>query len=547
MRSRQFYFLEVNTRLQVEHPVTEMVTGLDLVAEQLRVAEGDELSFGDKPPEPRGWSMEARIIAEDPARNFMPSVGRIERVRFPQGPGVRNDSGIYRGYDVPVFYDSLLAKLVVWGADREQARMRLVRALDEFVLEGPHHNLAFHAWLALHPEFAAGNLSTRFVEEHWRPDALKPGPEASNAALLAAALARARRADARAGRPARGRRGRCVGMEVVGAGTRTAMKLWVTLEGREAEVTFRTEGEHVVLEADGRRIEADFVRLPDGEVYSLLIDGRSHVVRVSPTADGLDVELRGTVIPVSVKHPLEKMLAASGGGRAAVRGEIVTAPMPGVVVAVRVAVGDSVRAGQAVVVVEAMKMQNELAVSHDGVVSEVLVSERAAVSAGAGLGSSSACRFGRCRLKRESSRGRKPAGAAAAAGRYPRRGPSLRSRPAAARPATAADKRSAAKTTAKAKSTATAKATAKPKAKPAYATLGRFAAIASGGAGADYTVGHLRCKAAYFAGGLAGKPGAAHSARRRGSVHARDSSLHVSVAALDDAAVCGVWGGSADE
>ena len=185
---KRFYFLEVNTRLQVEHPVTEMVTGLDLVAEQLRVAEGQELSFGDTPPEPRGWSMEARIIAEDPSKNFMPSVGTIERVRFPQGPGVRNDSGIYRGYQVPVFYDSLLAKLVVWGSDREQARLRMVRALDEFVLEGPHHNIAFHAWLALHPEFAAGNLSTRFIEEHWKPSALKPGPEATNAALLAAAL-----------------------------------------------------------------------------------------------------------------------------------------------------------------------------------------------------------------------------------------------------------------------------------------------------------------------------------------------------------------------
>jgi biotin carboxyl carrier protein len=152
------------------------------------------------------------------------------------------------------------------------------------------------------------------------------------------------------------------------------MKLWVTLEGREAEVTFRTEGEHVVLEADGRVIEADFVRLPDGEVYSLLIDGRSHVVRVSPTADGLEVELRGVVIPVEVKHPLEKMLAASGGGRAAVRGEIVTAPMPGVVVALRVGVGDVVRAGQAVVVVEAMKMQNELHARRAGTVKAVYVS-----------------------------------------------------------------------------------------------------------------------------------------------------------------------------
>ncbi len=160
------------------------------------------------------------------------------------------------------------------------------------------------------------------------------------------------------------------------------MKLWVTLEGREAEVTFRTEGEHLILEADGRHIEADFVRLPDGEVYSLLIDGRSHVVRVVPTAEGLEVGIRGAVIPVEVKHPLEKMLQAAGGGRVAARGETVSAPMPGVVVAIRVAVGNRVQAGQAVVVVEAMKMQNELTVTHDGVVSEVLVAERAAVSAG---------------------------------------------------------------------------------------------------------------------------------------------------------------------
>ena len=185
---QRFYFLEVNTRLQVEHPVTEMVTGLDLVAEQLRVAEGDELSFGDTPPEPRGWSMEARIIAEDPTRNFMPSVGRIERVQFPQGPGVRNDSGIYRGYDVPVYYDSLLAKLVVWGADREQARRRMLRALDEFVLEGVHNNLAFHRWLLAHPDFVAGRLSTRFLDEHFRPGTLAPDAEAMTVALLAAAL-----------------------------------------------------------------------------------------------------------------------------------------------------------------------------------------------------------------------------------------------------------------------------------------------------------------------------------------------------------------------
>ncbi len=184
----RFYFLEVNTRLQVEHPVTEMVTGLDLVAEQLRIAEGAPLSFGDRTPRPRGCAMEARIIAENPATNFMPSIGRIQRVRFPQGPGVRNDAGIYRGYDIPIHYDSLLAKLIVWGTDREHARRRLLRALNEYVLDGPHHNLAFHRWLVAHPEFVAGRLSTDFLDQHFSPSALAPAAEAAEVALLAAAL-----------------------------------------------------------------------------------------------------------------------------------------------------------------------------------------------------------------------------------------------------------------------------------------------------------------------------------------------------------------------
>jgi acetyl-CoA carboxylase, biotin carboxylase subunit len=184
----RFYFLEVNTRLQVEHPVTEMVTGLDLVAEQIRIAEDRGFGFGDTPPAPRGWSIEARVIAEDPRHHFMPSVGTIERVRFPQGPGVRNDSGVYRGYTIPVFYDSLLSKLVVWGQDREQARHRLLRAVDEFVLDGVAHNLMFHRWLASHERFAAGDLSTRFLDEHFDPAHLSPGPEATEAALIAAAL-----------------------------------------------------------------------------------------------------------------------------------------------------------------------------------------------------------------------------------------------------------------------------------------------------------------------------------------------------------------------
>ncbi len=160
------------------------------------------------------------------------------------------------------------------------------------------------------------------------------------------------------------------------------MRLWVTVEGRDAEVEFATEGDQLFLELDGRRLAADFHRLPDGEVYSLLVDGRSYEVRVAPDVGLLQVTVHGVTLPVEVRHPLEKVLQAVSRGAAARAGETVAAPMPGMVVALRVRPGDKVVAGQAVAVVEAMKMQNELTVRHDGVVSEVLVEERATVAAG---------------------------------------------------------------------------------------------------------------------------------------------------------------------
>jgi biotin carboxyl carrier protein len=160
------------------------------------------------------------------------------------------------------------------------------------------------------------------------------------------------------------------------------MRFWITLEGRDTEVEVRTEGGRVLLSLDGRSLEADFVRLPDGEVYSLLIGGRSHEVRVSP-GDGLvEVSVHGSTIPVEVRHPLEKALQSVQRTGATRAGETILAPMPGVVVALKVAAGDTVAPGQAVAVVEAMKMQNELTARTGGVVSEVMVAERASVGAG---------------------------------------------------------------------------------------------------------------------------------------------------------------------
>jgi biotin carboxyl carrier protein len=163
------------------------------------------------------------------------------------------------------------------------------------------------------------------------------------------------------------------------------MKLWVMLEGRDAEVEFHTEGERLVVEIEGRRLDADFRRLPDGEVYSLLVNGRSHEVRVSPGGAALDVTVRGATIPVEVRHPLEKVLQATRSLAGAGFDEVVAAPMPGMIVAIKVKAGDLVARGQAVAVIEAMKMQNELVARHGGIVSELLVREREAVRSGQAL------------------------------------------------------------------------------------------------------------------------------------------------------------------
>ncbi|HKP84847.1 MAG TPA: acetyl-CoA carboxylase biotin carboxylase subunit [Blastocatellia bacterium] len=163
-RERNFYFLEMNTRLQVEHPVTEMVTGRDLVREQIRVAAGEELSFSQDDIRMRGAAIECRIYAEDPGNNFLPSPGRIAGLRVPSGPGVRDDSGIYEGWEVPVYYDSLLAKLCVWAEDREAAVERLARALDEYVIEGIRTTLPFFRAVVRNEEFKRGDFDTGFID-----------------------------------------------------------------------------------------------------------------------------------------------------------------------------------------------------------------------------------------------------------------------------------------------------------------------------------------------------------------------------------------------
>jgi acetyl-CoA carboxylase biotin carboxylase subunit len=185
---RNYYFLEMNTRLQVEHPVTELVTGIDIVKEQLHVASGKRLSFKQEDISPRGHAIECRIYAEDPYNSFLPSVGRIVRLRLPQGPGIRNDAGIFQGCDVPVYYDPLLAKLIVWGNDRSEAIERTRSALSEYLIDGVATTIPFHKWIMRQREFERGDIHADFIDANFPASPPDDKTGLLNAAVIAAAL-----------------------------------------------------------------------------------------------------------------------------------------------------------------------------------------------------------------------------------------------------------------------------------------------------------------------------------------------------------------------
>jgi acetyl-CoA carboxylase biotin carboxylase subunit len=188
--NRDFYFLEMNTRIQVEHPVTELVTGVDLVKAQIQVAAGEPLPFSQGDLTQNGSAIECRIYAEDPAAGFVPAPGRIDAMHLPNGPGVRVDAGVYAGAEVPIYYDPMIAKLATWGRNRHEAIARMRRALDEFTISGElTTNLDFHRWLMNHPLFIAGDFDTNFIGQQYHPEAAPPAGDARRlAAVLAAAV-----------------------------------------------------------------------------------------------------------------------------------------------------------------------------------------------------------------------------------------------------------------------------------------------------------------------------------------------------------------------
>jgi acetyl-CoA carboxylase biotin carboxylase subunit len=183
-----FYFLEMNTRLQVEHPVTEMITGIDLVKEQIKVARGEKLAFTQDDLSIRGHALELRVYAEDPTNNFLPDIGTLVDYRKPEGPGVRVDDGFEAGMDIPIYYDPMIAKLITYGKDRTEAIDRMLRAIDEYKIIGVKNTLKFGAFVMAHPDFVNGKFDTHFVAKHFKPEYLKKedAAEMEIAALLAA-------------------------------------------------------------------------------------------------------------------------------------------------------------------------------------------------------------------------------------------------------------------------------------------------------------------------------------------------------------------------
>jgi propionyl-CoA carboxylase alpha chain len=355
-RHRNFYFLEMNTRLQVEHPVTEAVTGLDLVELMIRVAAGERLPFAQDDIGLSGWAIEARVYAEDPLRDFLPSIGRLVRYRPPVGDGIRIDTGVYEGAEISIYYDPMIAKLVAAGSDRTQAIARLQAALDAFHIAGVQHNIAFLAAIVSSDRFRRGALSTDFIAEEF-PNGFGPPPEFTEAdavILIAAALAETRLHES----------------EIAGNGaaTREPRLLSVLLDGREYRASVAVEGAAYRVERDGKSWLAATDWRPGDPIMHLRVEDRIVAVQVERLRGrGFRLTYRGVIRRVQVVPPrAAELLRKMPEKKPADTSRLVLSPMPGLLTQLVVAEGQEVKAGEPLAIVEAMKMENVLRAGRDG-------------------------------------------------------------------------------------------------------------------------------------------------------------------------------------
>jgi propionyl-CoA carboxylase alpha chain len=368
---RNFYFLEMNTRLQVEHPVTELITGIDLVEQMIRVAYGEPLPFKQEDLKINGWAMESRLYAEDPYRNFLPSIGRLTRYRPPvEGPTaaggiVRNDTGVFEGGEISMFYDPMIAKLCTWGPTRLDAIKEMRLALDTFEVVGIGHNLPFVGAVMDHPRFVSGDITTAFIAEEY-PDGFQ------GAVLDAATLARVAASAAAMNRVAEIRRTRISG--TMDNHERRVGDDWVvTLQGIDHTLKIAADpaGSSVTF-ADGTCIRVASDWTPGQPLASLTVDGTPLVMKVAKISGGFRVRLRGADLRVHVRTPRQAELAKLMLEKLPPdTSKFLLCPMPGLIAKVMVEVGDEVQEGQALATVEAMKMENILKAERKGVVKAI--------------------------------------------------------------------------------------------------------------------------------------------------------------------------------
>ena len=353
-RDRNFYFLEMNTRLQVEHPVTELVTGLDLVELMIRIAAGENLPFGQDEVKHRGWAIEARLYAEDPQRNFLPSIGRLVHYRPPEGEGIRIDTGVYEGAEISLYYDPMIAKLIAYGADREEATDRLLDALDGFYVSGVRHNVAFLAAIASGDRFRAGALSTDLIADIF-PDGFAPPaePVAVDRVILVAAVLAECRLREQEGTPSN--------------------ELAVLLDGRCHAVSLRPEGSGYLVESNGETCLAATDWGSGQHLLHLRMDDRIATVQIERLPGrAFHLVHRGVIRRAQVLTPRAAELLAMMPAKAPPdTSRQVLSPMPGLLTAVVVDEGQEVKAGEPLVVVEAMKMENVLRAERDGKVAKL--------------------------------------------------------------------------------------------------------------------------------------------------------------------------------
>ena len=374
-QDKSFFFLEMNTRLQVEHPVTEMITGIDLVEQMIRVAWGEKLALKQQDVKLNGWAVESRVYAEDPTRNFLPSTGRLVTYRPPEEGvdgtvTVRNDTGVYEGGEISIYYDPMIAKLVTHAPTRAEAIAAQARALDAFAIDGIRHNIPFLSALMDHARWKSGALSTGFIAEEFS-DGFKPIPPQGEVAHVFAAVAAA--IDHKLNTRKRGISDQMAASQPV----RFDADRVVRIGAQAIELRVHMEGATTVLDfghGHAHKVVSDW--RPGQPVWHGKIDGKAIAMQVRAILNGVALSHAGFASDVRVLTQEEaRALALMPEKVSADSGKQVLCPMPGLVKAISVKVGQEVKAGEMLCIVEAMKMENVLRAERDGTIASIAAKE----------------------------------------------------------------------------------------------------------------------------------------------------------------------------